>query len=363
MDVEGDESFFKNVLRDKHLRQKYKDKCNNELKELKKDFKLKGREIEDKIKQGIRNDQEHRRVINLSIFPFTGKGRIGSRLNYYFYRAAPLFELTEKNMDFLILKEGKTTNKLIVGEGKGSVSNPHKVVQETLKRIETFENNLDYVKKTYLSDSKKDTIIEYVITVNAIDANDICREIIEQDADIITWKVGFDTVSIEIPHDLEKKSEDEQIKSPLLHKDKKLTQELKKKCDSSSKFLNIFPQSETFSKLKMITLSTYTKNSISFVDKDGLNDILKKDLFYLKTDEIEKEREFILSYCLDLGFLKPEDGELHIVSKWNKARGLEDDLKNKYISYRKTKKYEEQMGEIINKIRSEFKEKQKRLSF
>jgi hypothetical protein len=76
--------------------------------------------------QGIEEDKTHRMVLNACIFPFAQEDSL-EKYGYYFLYASPLQELEVPNVDFVLFHPNPVI-RAIMGEVKGRVSDPHRVV-------------------------------------------------------------------------------------------------------------------------------------------------------------------------------------------------------------------------------------------
>lgn len=102
------------------LSKKYKELQKKHYSEYKHNFEDNINKFISNIELGIKNDKEHRDLINLCVFPFSNV-QSDDDLNYRFIRAEPLWELKTKSFDFLLCHFEKKF--VIFGECKASINN------------------------------------------------------------------------------------------------------------------------------------------------------------------------------------------------------------------------------------------------
>jgi len=313
------------------LKEAYEAKKREEFKVLEDEFESKKQFNTESKRQGIEKDRRHRDLLNTCIFPFTEKGPLSSS-GYKFVRASPLYELNVQNMDFLLLKKSARNNIAIIGECKGSISNPGATITETISRIEVANEYSDHIRKEYLHLSHDDDFIfEYVIAVPTSYAGDILNKVIETESNLIVWSapltsdaelsIAFRPKSLTIPRE------------KMMHRDRDLNKALQR-VPSNRKVFDVFPQAHSFSKLTSLLRVARPGATGLIVAKEELQDLLStKDLFYMEDEFIKKEIELILSMGEKMDFLEwsPEDNAYRIKARGTKRDTLETALEEKWI--------------------------------
>lgn len=336
--------------------EKYKKIRKQKIKEKKEEFDKQKSKIGAKIEREIENDQRHRDLLNMCIFPFCTPGRI-TKLGYRFIMAEPLAELGVKNFDFLIYNQ--KTKVALFGEAKGSVSNPHETVSETNERIGVIKEQMKYISETYLGESP--SYIEFVIGVYAMDDEKLIREIHKQGGGIIVWSIDRYNTTLTPKTLLDDR--DTAIELGMLHRDASLINALKN-VQTSHKLYGIFPSSHIFSLLRVLLIAkTVTDEGNLILREKDLMDIVGGELFYADESIQKRKIEVVVDVAESIGFLRCVAPETYkIVSRFRMDKSLEKDLKRKYIKYNERKRLREIIGEAISEAKKEIRGEMERMS-
>ncbi len=354
-----DESEFLSSL-DKEHHRKYKEEKKRVIRGVKEDFNRKKEFSEKKYKNGIEEDRAHRAILNACVSPFHEKGSL-INLGYRFIYASPLFELGIPNFDFLLYKKKDKKNLLIVGEAKGSVSNPRAIVSEAEQRKKAFEENIDYVKRNYLHlDKDAKVVTDYVIAVPSQLSPEILNAVISNNGGFIVWHTppaGKQILSIAFPPD----KIDEPIRKTMLHKEAKLNEKIQE-TPTNHRAFNIFPQVHLISGLRMLITASSPGDTGLIVKEKTLKEDLENDMFYLSKDQISKKAKEIIEKGVEIGFLELEEkkGYFRIKARGQKARTLEKPLEEKWIRHKLTFESKEIEQKAIEDLQSKYIKEQKK---
>lgn len=310
------------------LSKKYKALQKNYYSESKNNFEKNIDEFIGKIELGIKNDKEHRDLINLCVFPFS-KAQSDVDLNYHFIRGEPLWELKTNSFDFLLCNFEKKF--VIFGECKASIQNYTDVVKEVEVRQKIVQDNIDYIIENYLGFEPKN--IKYVIGVYSSDDEELIKKIIDRNSNFIVWSIdrykkllsfkSFFNIS-------------ETQKRKIEHDHTKLNNKLKKIPTDTGGY-DMFPSSHIITQLRQIILTKERKQKDLIVSPSKIKSKVKNDIFYLdetiQTDLASK----IIIIAEKIGFIHSIDDnsiEYRIISNYRHDSGLEKDLIKKFIDYK-----------------------------
>lgn len=336
-----DESFI-NSLEIEDLKKKYIKLKEEKIKFIDEKFSNDFNSLKAKLEKEIQIDKNHRMILNACIFPFSQKNSF-ENYGYIFLRASPLSEIGEKNFDFLLFNK---TNHVIIGEAKGQVKDPSRVIDEYKQRRSILEDNMDYFKNTYLNSGNCDS--EFVLGVNWADSNETMKSILRKKLDIIVWSVGVDFITLKnrILKFVAPPSQPDKSHKKMLHVNRKLCS---LETETSIDYKSFFPDSHIFAKLMLLIYLEEDENG-NF-RYDDLTELVKTELHYLGNDEIRKIVDEILKMGQEINFLDKvssfAEPQYKIISKGKKADTREKELKNKWIKYQINKKKEQ---EIIQEI-------------
>ncbi len=196
-----DEEFLK-FLNFKELKEAYIEEKKQRLYTIEQEFESQKNFLEASKRNSIETDRRHRGMVNVCVAPFTEKGSL-INAGYQFIRASPLAEFHIPNVDFLLFKQTQRAKIAILGEAKGSISNPDKIINEFQSRIEIINQKQDYIKANYLKVSVSENVFfEYVLAVPSRDAPDILNRVIEKGSGIVVWHApitGPEYISVAFP--------------------------------------------------------------------------------------------------------------------------------------------------------------------
>jgi len=351
-----DDTEFVSSFPTEDLKKQYLQAKKSSIRRAKKEFKREEVELRRRLEDGIRTDREHREILNACIFPFMRDGALSLKLGYRFIRADPLYEQKVKNMDFLILK-AKGAPQVIVGEAKGSITDPAEAIDGTREKIKVIETHKDYVNKNYLGGAV--TPYEYVLGVNSVDSVETCKSIGRKGGGLITWHVGWSSgtkLSLAVPE-----TKDAKLRQSVMHADNELNKALHK-VETSTESFTFFLQSHKYSKLLVLTMVRKGITSdLTFTFQD-VRDIVVETLPYVEPKTIDEETQNIISLGEQIEFIKKlTDGRYKIVSRHRDADGLESDLKKRWLIYQLRAKLEEKVQQAIRNVVESFELKKKKV--
>lgn len=286
----------------------------------------------ERLEDHIKKEKEHRKLLNLSVFPFTNDP---SPLGYKFIRADPLEELGVKNFDFLLWD---FDGQAIFGEAKANIfQGAESLVNEVSDQIAVVEENLDYIVENYLGAEPKN--IDFVLATFASDADDITRKIISLEEEIVTWgihqmdkRISVNTIlprSSEIPE-----GEDiDDVRLRIMHSQHKLNSTLENAKTRGGSF-DVFVESHPVAKYRALITAQYSERGYCFVNREDIEDIVEDDLFYLSEDRRDEVVEEVVQGAWDIGFIREyddTDADFKLVSRYTNSTGLEKTLERKWI--------------------------------
>lgn len=323
-----DSEEFEKSLGNPGLIERYEDDRARAIEPIRRKYE-EGREESVRRKlRGIDEDRYHRRILNSCIFPFSESGGI-SKLGYSFVRASPLHELRVPNTDFLVYNPIKQI--AILGEAKGSVEDPARVVDEMRGRIRIAKENMEYINTHYLNANA--SVQEFVLGVSFGDSNEIMKSVARKGGGITVWHSGgdprddIDRLSIVVPP----KTDDGSHVS-MRHADNSLNEELSKGVRTSYDFKTFFVDSHSVAKMLILTLVDIGKKDGKFEFED-LRALVRNEINYLDAKTVEDEAKNILEMGLAIGFIKPTEDKFVIDSRSHKPHAREVELREKWIDW------------------------------
>jgi hypothetical protein len=233
-----DESEFIDGLAFEELRKQYAQERELRLHEARRSFSKEEKGLRRDLETGIEDDRRHTEVLNLALNLFTNRDSRPYRLGYRFVHGSPLLELEVPNFDFLVANVDAEGPVAILGEAKGSVSNPARTVAQTRDRERTARDNIDHIKERYLR-TEADLRVEVVLAIPAIGAQRVIEAIEDSGGGIIPWMTdkGENLVNLELPRSIKGK-----LRGSMMHSDRALNKALEK-ARSTDRGFDIFPQS------------------------------------------------------------------------------------------------------------------------
>lgn len=245
----------------------------------------------------IQKEREHRRLLNLCVFPFTSDP---SPSNFKFIHADPLTELDVPNFDFLLWDFEKHA---VFVEAKANIrQGATSLVNEVDEQIEVVEDHEEYIIENYLG--KKPRNKEYVMATYSSDAEDITRSIIKEGSEIVTWAVHQMGKSISVNTALQAPPDDEEFEETrrrIRHSNQELNGTLEQ-AETAEGAFNIFPNVDPVSKLRTLITAREKNDGYCFVNVDEVRDIICDDLFYLDEDTADSFVEDVLELGKRLTF-------------------------------------------------------------
>jgi hypothetical protein len=336
------------------------------MRVAKSDFQARSDSVEQSIVAGIEDARRHREIVNACVFPFTrSKGELRTETGYEFICGSPLHELGVENADFLLFKNEERHKIAVIGEAKGTVSNPDSIVNEAKSKVETALQNLDYIKTNYLRLPKDENVhIEYVLAVPVNWANDVLNCIIERGGGFVTWAVPL-TGDAELRMAFPPKRLAKGIRRiSMMHRDHKLNEMLDGGTPSERNEFSMFPQMHGYLELTTLLRITTIEGSKVMVTRDRLAGLLSKELFYMDDSYRNRKVDSIIADGLSVGFLDTiaGSGAFKVVALGKNLRILEDTLKKKWMARQLKIKEEQAVQSRVSKLQEELrikKEKEK----
>ena len=129
-----EESDFVDGLTFEDLRKRYRSERDETLRDTLSSFEGEEEGQRRDIEAGIEDDRRHREVLNLALNLFANAASRPYKLGYRFVHGSPLLELGVPNFDVLVANVEAEEPIVILGEAKGSVSGPARVVAQTRER-------------------------------------------------------------------------------------------------------------------------------------------------------------------------------------------------------------------------------------
>jgi hypothetical protein len=282
----------------------------------------------------IETDIKHRNIINTCISPFLNGGALQS-IGYNFERTSPLCELKPKpsNFDILISKKCDRSVFAIFIECKSSIDDYAKVFSDFEKQMDAVKNNIDYIKERYLGiDSEIRFITNYVLAVPTNVAHRIAiNPYLSENTNLIVWGVStFDGNRTIQLYESPKNS----AKLKNKHHDQKLNEALKDTIECIPNEFDLFPQMHSAIELFSLRRAVSKHNRVGIVDKNYLlDDILKKDLFYLPDEMIIEMRDRIWKHGIEIGLLTPTKNSNLCKYTSKMGEGCDEAIQKKWIDH------------------------------
>ncbi|TKX84167.1 hypothetical protein EXE43_20370, partial [Halorubrum sp. SS5] len=207
-------------------------------------------EQRDRIERSLKKEQEHRKLLNMCIFPFSSSP---SPSDFRFLRADPLEEKGLPNFDFLLWDfEGQA----IFGEAKANIAQgPVSLLNEVREQRQVVEDNMEYIVEKYLGEEPRH--VEYVLATFAGDADQITRKAISESRDVVTWAIHQMEKSISVntvlpsENDIPDGESLDDVNLRIKHSKRELNSTLSRAKSTEGSF-NLFPESDPVTKLRTI---------------------------------------------------------------------------------------------------------------
>lgn len=353
-----DDSDFVNHLAFPELIEEYRKEKKLLLKTIEQKYETEKKYNVDKKNEGIKQDQNHRMILNACIFPFAQDDSI-QRYGYTLLKASPLSELGGPNMDFL-LYHPDTNPKLIFGEAKGQVEDHGRVTDQMKERIVVVERNSEYVKTQYLRNTNYTA--DYVIGVGWPNGNNMMKSVLRKGGRIKVWEVGIDitenkeTLTLVAPA-----KEDGEIAKTMLHE--KEFSRILSNLATSSDFKSVFIESHPFAKLSLLTIIRDDKDGF-FYFADFL-ELVRREFDYLEGEEIYNIAKEILDLAIKIGYVELPEKELtsnnkgryRLSTRKKKAQSREMELKKKWIDFAIAKDKQNEIVQRLTELQGRIAEK------
>jgi hypothetical protein len=354
----GNEGFLRNVIHD-DLRKRYVKDAKSEERRVKREYKRGRKESIERYTLAIERQDEHDKLVNLCVHPFTETSLMPTRLGYSFLRADPLFELSVRNFDFLIYRTDSKMPTAIFGEVKRTVESD--LMRELKEKREIVEANIEYVKANYLGKTNQDIRLESVLAVPSASSIDAYNAISNSNEPVILWLPQLYDNSLK----LGQPPDGQPQRARMSHYDNRLMKALSVPVSSSAATFDFFPQSHTVRKLKaLLSCSQRTPQGL-IVDNFRLSQFVKGQLFYLDDNQRSAELARIVQEGERIGFLARflDKPDLKIVSTRRKIESLERDLDRMWIEAALKEDQTRDTEKALTRLRSTIlKEQEKRPS-
>lgn len=299
----------------------------------------------ERLKEDILKQKEHRKLVNLCVFPFNNEP---SPAGFKFVRADPLAELNEdleegeegvSNFDFMLWD---FDGHAIFGEAKANINQgAESLLNDVQDQIDVVEEYMeDYIVGNYIG-VEPDTV-EYVLATYAGDANDITLASIRGGYKVINWSVhqmGKNiSVNTELPpkDDIPNDEDNDDVRDRILHSKQALNNALER-ADTREGSFNVFPESHPVSKLRAITTAKIKEDGYCFVNVDDLVDVIDGEMLYLDQSECKEVAEDIIDLGKRIDFLtdyEDHPSDFKIKSRYTNDEGLMETLERKWRQYR-----------------------------
>lgn len=348
---------FVEFLQFPDLQESYERDARNVIRKVRRDLEKDKVEIIEAIKRGIREDADHRKALNACIYPFA-QGQIPG---YYFVCAAPLSEVSESNFDFFIVcrdPPAAESQVAIFGEAKGPFNDPDPVVSQTKDRIAVVEDKWDYIRNQYLSGI--DFPREFVLGVFASDAPELSKSIIRKQGGIVVWSIDLsnDPILRLLRPDLLARA-DTSIRETMLHRNDTLNSILGRKLLTHPSFKSFYEQSHPVAKLSVLTSIDKGAEDGTFTSED-LRDLVREALDYVSEKVIAQETSKILTYGLNIGFIRDVGkGRFKVKSRSKNADVRERDIGNLWIRWRLKEELRKRMDPKLVELQEAYETKKK----
>lgn len=184
-----EKNFLNSIATDKDLQKKYKREHKLRESTLKRKHRIERVNLRKNLQDEIADRETHDEITNMSIFPFIQIPDFTVKLGYRLRACDPLQELKQvPNFDFLVVNYGNSRITAVFGDIKTSTVHPNRIIDDILRKKEAVEKNEDYIRKTYLNNSKLPIKFEYVVVVHAFFSNEIRNAIEQKGGKIIIWQ-------------------------------------------------------------------------------------------------------------------------------------------------------------------------------
>jgi hypothetical protein len=313
----------------------------------------------ENLRESIETEQNHRKLISYSIFPFAESSPAG----YKFITVEPLEEIGVSNVDFLLYD---MDGHAIFGEAKSSIpSNTDRVVNQLSERREKVNDNLDYIEETYLGD--KITHAEFVLVTYIQHSEEIAKRIAERGEKIITWAVDptSDILLIKqarpssFPDNLEATAPDEmlaELDRRHSHSVHELNSELNRRTTSLGQ-ADILPTAIIVDRLRVVIQARKVVGRHPCVNKEDIVEVVQNSILNYADSRIREMVENIIQAGKRINFLSDWDREgadLKIVTNYTSRDDIEKVLMNKYVDYRVERMKDRMREECKEEILSNF---------
>jgi hypothetical protein len=316
------------------LVKRYRQGTNQIEDEVSKAFERDWEELRRLKIAALEREKAHRDLLNLCVFPFTEKGQVATQLGYKFVYGSPLSELDQPSFDFLIarLRPNDKPAILIAGEVKSSVGSPIQVVNEVAQKQQAIEANIGHILRTYLNQAPdRDFILESVIAVDSVDANNIVNAVVGSGHSIRVWhgpSTGPERLSIAAPPEATPQ------RHRFLHADSELNR-LLDKLQSVRRVFDIWPKTHVLIELGALIHAAHPLEKGMVVRRGSLREVLEHDVFYLSQSTRDQLASRIIETGMGIGFLETTmiADEYRVVARGLRRDVLEQSLTDKWIKW------------------------------
>lgn len=253
----------------------------------------------------------------------------------------------------------------ILGEVKGTVSSPGRVVSEARTRLAIAKEHFDYIKTEYLRLPNSESVhLEYVLAVPVNSGNDVLNSVIDTGGGIITWNVpitGDPEIRLAFPPKSLAKGID---RDSMMHLDHSLNEALDRGISSDRNEFSTFPQMHTCLELKALLRVVRREGAKMVVERDRLRDLLSNDLFYMDDEYVNSRTDSIIADGQNIGFLEAtqNSGTYRIIALGKNLNILESTLEKKWTDKQLTRREAQSVGSRVTELQERFrikKEKEK----
>lgn len=353
--INNDDDFL-NSINDDRLRVEYNRLLSKAFKSVRRRHKTESKYSKSKYEQKISVSENHDDLVSMSIFPFIQRNEL-TETGYNLRVCDPLHELGIENFDALLAKEFRKNIVCIFVEAKTGEINSG-IINEIKKKQRLCNLNKEYIRINYLDGIAKPLILEYVLSVNAMSADDAFNQIsahlntnTNSPSDkIIIWKsdIHFSQIGIVDPGN-------HQNRINMLHADTDLNRKLHR-IKTSRVALGFYPQSHIVTKMKHLLSFLFATKVLTKRTEFTIREIdnyLIPALYYFKEDKRIIVRSQLLRSLSDIGFIQARElGKFEVTKEYSGGSMTEKTIENLWIKHQLARQLEEEMDKARNEVRN-----------
>jgi len=262
--------------------EKFRDSLSKRNREiLEKIYSEKFEEHKNRIEEGFDSNQMHNKLVNFCINCFQTDSFLYNKTGYEFVFVDPLYQTGPKNFDIAIFK---IKNKgLLLVECKSRISDYDEIIDDVQETISDTIKNV-YMLENYFGPL---SFINYVLCVDAVDAQKVVEKIYERNVPICTWGCSFFQKRLRL-FKSEKESHIQSIESGRMHGDESLRRILYEGHESArgtESTIPIFPSSHMLTILNHTNMTLIESSILRGIPLDSfdfvrLNEIMEREMLF-----------------------------------------------------------------------------------